>query len=66
MTLGLNRRIPVEMDGIKLVSFFTRRRESEGLENLNKGADFLVAFCSLKTEQDIKGIEEVCSPQAWG
>ena len=27
-TLGRNRRIPVELDGIKLVSFFTKAEES--------------------------------------
>lgn len=29
MTLGPNRRIPVELDGIKLVSFLPEKEESE-------------------------------------
>ncbi|MDA8240995.1 MAG: type I-E CRISPR-associated endoribonuclease Cas2e [Nitrospiraceae bacterium] len=29
MTLGVNRRIPVELDGIKLVSFLPEKEESE-------------------------------------
>lgn len=31
MTLGVNRRIPVEMDGIKLVSFLPEEEKKEGL-----------------------------------
>ncbi len=30
MTLGANRRIPVEMDGIKLVSFLPEEEKKEG------------------------------------
>jgi CRISPR-associated protein Cas2 len=32
MTLGTNRRIPVEMDGIKLVSFLPEEEKKEGLD----------------------------------
>lgn len=32
MTLGLNRRIPVEMDGIKLVSFLPEEENQKGLK----------------------------------
>lgn len=32
MTLGKNRRIPVEMDGIKLVSFLPENNNDEGFE----------------------------------
>ncbi|RJQ20031.1 MAG: type I-E CRISPR-associated endoribonuclease Cas2 [Nitrospiraceae bacterium] len=31
MTLGANRRIPVEMDGIKLVSFLPEKAQGENL-----------------------------------
>lgn len=33
MTLGANRRIPVEMDGIKLVSFLPEKEVCEDLNN---------------------------------
>lgn len=32
MTLGANRRIPVEMDGIKLVSFLPEEEKKEAVE----------------------------------
>lgn len=32
MTLGVNRRIPVEMDGIKLVSFLPEEEKKEAAE----------------------------------
>ena len=34
MTLGANRRIPVEMDGIKLVSFLPEQTPSRGVDSL--------------------------------
>ena len=37
MTLGENRRIPVDLDGIKLVSFLPEE-EREGAERTDKGA----------------------------
>lgn len=33
MTLGANRRIPVQMDGIQLVSFLPENDKQTGLEN---------------------------------
>ena len=33
MTLGANRRIPVEMDGIKLVSFLPEEKNQDGLKS---------------------------------
>lgn len=33
MTLGANRRIPVEMDGIKLVSFLPEENNQNGLKS---------------------------------
>ena len=33
MTLGANRRIPVEMDGIKLVSFLPEDGKAEDMNN---------------------------------
>jgi CRISPR-associated protein Cas2 len=33
MTLGANRRIPVEMDGIKLVSFLPEENSQNGLKS---------------------------------
>jgi CRISPR-associated protein Cas2 len=33
MTLGANRRIPVEMDGIKLVSFLPEENNQSGLKS---------------------------------
>jgi len=33
MTLGANRRIPVEMDGIKLVSFLLEEGKAEDINN---------------------------------
>jgi len=33
MTLGANRRIPVEMDGIKLVSFLPEEGKAEDINN---------------------------------
>lgn len=33
MTLGANRRIPVEMDGIKLVSFLPEEGKTEDMNN---------------------------------
>ncbi|MCK5241948.1 type I-E CRISPR-associated endoribonuclease Cas2 [bacterium] len=35
MTLGKNRRVPVEMDGIKLVSFLPEEFKDEGQEEKN-------------------------------
>lgn len=32
MTLGINRRIPVEMDGIKLVSFLPEEENQKGMK----------------------------------
>ncbi|MEN6373452.1 MAG: type I-E CRISPR-associated endoribonuclease Cas2e [Smithella sp.] len=32
MTIGANRRIPIEMDGIKLVSFLPEEEKNEGVE----------------------------------
>ncbi len=32
MTLGVNRRIPIEMDGIKLVSFMPEEQDQKELE----------------------------------
>ena len=40
LTLGKNRRIPVEIDGLKLVSFLTREETEEGSETLEIRFDF--------------------------
>lgn len=34
VTLGKNRRIPIEMDGIKLVSFMPEEKKADVLENV--------------------------------
>lgn len=34
VTLGKNRRIPIEMDGIKLVSFMPEEKEENALNNV--------------------------------
>lgn len=36
-TLGKNRRMPVEMDGLKLVSFLPEENMNAGMENQNFG-----------------------------
>ena len=40
LTLGPSRRMPVEMDGIKLVSFFPEGGQEGGLPIVERGDDF--------------------------